>query len=316
MIRFVVKRLAIGVLTLVAVSLLIFVATEILPGDAAQAMLGEGASPEAVASLRQELGLDRSAPERYIDWLGRLATFDLGKTQGAAGVEIGTLIADRLGNTLILSAIVAVISIPLAVSVGLLTAMFPGSAFDRVVTFVTMCLMSVPDFFIATLLILVFTVYLGWFPSIITVPSYDSLGQMLYVLALPILTLCKVMFGQIARMTRAAVLNVLSSPYIEMAILKGVPRHTVILRHALRNVIGPIANVIAISTAYLISGVVVVETIFGFPGIAKLMVDAVQVRDIPLVQACGMLVCGTYVLLNLLADVVAIASNPRLRHPR
>ncbi len=316
MIRLVGQRLAIGVMTLFAVSVLVFTATEILPGDLAQAMLGEGATPETIAALRQQLGLDRSAVERYVAWLARLAAFDLGVTQGADGVPVGALIADRLSNTLALSAIVASISIPLAVTVGLLAAMFPASVYDRVVTFLTMCLIAVPDFFIATLLILLFTVYLGWFPSIVMVSSFDSLGQMLYLLALPILTLCKVMFGQIARMTRAAVLNVLSSPYIEMAILKGVPRRTVILRHALRNVIGPIANVIAVSTAYLISGVVIVETIFGFPGIAKLMVDAVQVRDIPLVQACGIIVCGTYVLLILLADLVAIASNPRLRHPR
>jgi len=221
-----------------------------------------------------------------------------------------------LPNTLMLSTIVATIAIPLAVCVGLLAAMFPASQYDRTVTFLTMCLMSVPDFFIATVLILVFTVHFGWLPSIVTDTRFDTFGQMLYVLALPILTLSMVMFGQIARMTRAAVLNVLSSPYIEMAILKGVPRRKIILRHALRNVIGPIANIIAVSTAYLISGVVIVETIFGFPGIAKLMVDGVQLRDIPLVQACGMIVCTTYVLFILLADLVAIAFNPRLRHPK
>ena len=194
--------------------------------------------------------------------------------------------------------------------------MFPASPFDRTVTFTTLCLVAVPEFFVATLLVLILAVQLNWLPAIATMREFESFGQMMRSMALPVTTLCVVLLAQMARMTRAAVLNVMSSPYIEMAILKGVPRRRIILRHALFNAIGPVVNIIALNLAYLVSGVVIVETIFAFPGLAKLMVDGVQVRDMPLVQACGMIFCGTYVVLILISDIASIVSNPRLRHPR
>jgi peptide/nickel transport system permease protein len=317
----IIKRIGIGLLILVAVSMLLFAATEILPGDLAQIRLGQEATPETLNALRKQLGLDRPATIRYFEWFIRMCRLDPGeslfKEGGMAGAQtVRELIADRLQNTLLLSCIVAGIAVPIALILGLLAAMFPTSIYDRTITFVTMCLMSVPDFFLATVLILVFTVSLGWLPSIVTVTSYKSVGHMLYVLALPIVTLCLKIFGQIARMTRAAVLNVMSSPYIEMAILKGLPRKYIILKHALPNVISPIVNVIAICIAYLVSGVVIVEAIFGFPGIANLMVNSVHGRDMPVVQACGMIICTAYVLFILAADILSILSNPRLRHPK
>ena len=321
MFRMIMRRLGIGLVTLWVVTILMFVGTEILPGDVAEIMLGQEATPESLAALREKLGLNKSAPARYFEWLGDMATFDLGLSLSGhsgtgGGATIEELIGARLENTLLLSSIVAVIAVPLSVTLGLLAAMFPTSLFDRAVTFSTLCLVAVPEFFIATMLVLILAVQLQWLPSISTMTDFESGWHLLRSLSLPVLTLCFVLLAQMSRMTRAAVLNVMSSPYIEMAILKGVPRRRIILRHALFNAIGPIVNIIALNLAYLVSGVVVVEVIFAFPGLAKLMVDAVQVRDMPLVQACGMLFCATYVVLILISDIASIVSNPRLRHPR
>ena len=322
MFRMIMRRLGIGVVTLWVVSLLMFAGTEILPGDVAEIMLGQEATPESLAALRGKLGLDKPAALRYLEWLGDMATFDLGLSlaghsgTGGGGATIEVLIGARLQNTLLLSSIVAAISVPLSVTLGLLAAMFPTSLYDRTVTFTTLCLVAVPEFFIATMLVLILAVQLQWLPSIATMTDFESVWHLLRSLSLPVLTLCFVLLAQMARMTRAAVLNVMSSPYIEMAILKGVPRRRIILRHALFNAIGPIVNIIALNLAYLVSGVVIVEVIFAFPGLAKLMVDGVQVRDMPLVQACGMIFCATYVVLILISDIASIVSNPRLRHPK
>lgn len=321
MFRMILRRLGIGVITLIVVSMLMFAGTEILPGDVAEIMLGQEATPSSLKALREELGLNKSAHVRYFEWLGDMFTFDLGMSlagrgNGGGGTTIEVLIGARLNNTLLLSSIVAIIAVPLAVTLGLIAAMFPTSLYDRIVTFTTLCLVAVPEFFIATMLVLILAVNLKWLPSIATMTDFESVGHMLRSLAMPIITLTVVLLAQMARMTRAAVLNVMSSPYIEMAILKGIPRRRIILRHALFNAIGPIVNIIAVNIAYLVSGVVIVETIFAFPGLAKLMVDGVQVRDMPLVQACGMIFCGTYVVLILISDIASIVSNPRLRHPK
>ena len=321
MFRMIMRRLGIGVVTLIVVSMLMFAGTEILPGDVAEIMLGQEATPSSLKALREELGLNKSAPVRYFEWLGDMMTLDLGMSlagrgNGGGGTTIDVLIGARLYNTLLLSSIVAAIAVPLSLILGLVAAMFPTSLYDRIVTFTTLCLVAVPEFFIATMLVLILAVNLKWLPSIATMTDFESFGHMMRSLAMPILTLVVVLLAQMARMTRAAVLNVMSSPYIEMAILKGVPRNRIILRHALFNAIGPIVNIIAVNIAYLVSGVVIVETIFAFPGLAKLMVDGVQVRDMPLVQACGMIFCGTYVVLILLSDIASIVSNPRLRHPK
>ncbi len=313
--QLVLRRLGIGLVTLWVVSILIFIGTEILPGDVAEILLGQQATPESLATLRQELGLDQSAPVRYLEWLRDMITGDLGVSK-AGGATIQSLIDSRLYNTLLLSAVTAVVAVPASIALGLLAAMFPGSRIDRLLTFGSLSLISVPEFLIATFLVLIFAVQLKWLPAITYTTDYDSIWRLLRSLAMPILTLSFVIAAQMIRMTRAAVLNVMSSPYIEYAILKGVPRTRIILRHALFNAIGPIANVIALNLAYLVSGVVVVETIFAFPGLAKLMVDGVQTRDLPLVQACAMIFCGVYVIFILLADIASILSNPRLRHPR
>ncbi len=313
--RMVFRRIGIGIALLWVVSVLIFAMTQVLPGDAAQIILGQQATPESLTALRKELGLDRPAIVQYFDWLGRMATGDLGISK-AGGATIASLIEGRLSNTVLMTALVALVAVPLSIFLGLVAAMFPGSWIDRSMTFITLCLIAVPEFFIATFLVLILAVQLNWVPAISYLSGREDFWQLMRALALPILTLTFVVSAQMIRMTRAGVLNVMNSPYIEMAILKGIPRKRIILRHALLNAVGPIVNVVALNLAYLVSGVVVVETIFAYPGLAKLMVDGVQTRDLPLVQACAMIFCGTYVILILIADIASILSNPRLRHPK
>ena len=315
------RRTAVGIATLFAVSILIFIGTSILPGDVANIILGQMSTPESLAVLRAKLGLDQPAYVRYFIWLGDLLTGNLGFSKagagaGTVGTSISDMLAPRLMNTLRLSGVVAVIAVPFALTVGLVAAMYPGTRVDRFVTFTTLGLISVPEFLVATLLVLVVAVQLGWLPATAYISGQETGLKLLRALAMPTLTLVIVAAAQIMRMTRATVLNVMSSPYIEMAILKGVPRSRIILRHALLNAIGPIVNIIALNLAYLVSGVVIVETVFAFPGLAKLMIDAVQTRDLPLVQACAMIFCATYIVLIFIADMASILSNPRLRHPK
>ena len=313
--QLILRRIGIGLILLWVVSVLIFALTQVLPGDAAQIRLGQQATEESLAALREKLGLDQPAYIQYFSWIGNLITGNLG-VSNAGGATIESLIANRIGNTLFMTAIVTCISIPLSVGLGLLAAMYPGRLLDRIITSGTLGLIAVPDFFIAIFLILFMAVQLGLVPAVSYLSGTESFLKSIHVLALPIGTLVIVVSAQMIRMTRAGILNVMSSAYIEMAILKGIPRRRIILRHALLNAVGPIVNVIALNLAYLVSGVVVVETIFAYPGLAKLMVDGVQTRDIPLVQACGLIFCSTYVILILIADVASILSNPRLRHPK
>ncbi len=313
-------RLGISVATLFVVSVLIFIGTNLLPGDVAQILLGQMATPESLAALQAKLGMDEPGHVRYFMWLRDVATGDMGFSKAGLGAGNATpivqILEPRIFNTLQLTSMVAVIAIPIALFLGLLAAMHPGTRLDRTVTFSTLSLISVPDFFVATFLVLVFAVYLGWLPSIAYLRGDETGWGLIRALAMPALTLIIIVSAQIIRMTRATVLNVMSSPYVEMAILKGVPRRRIILRHALLNAIGPIVNVIALNLAWLVGGVVIVEQIFAYPGLAKLMIDAVLVRDLPLVQACAMIFCASYVVLIFIADMASILSNPRLRHPK
>jgi len=313
--RMVIQRILIGFVTLWVVSVLVFVMTSLLPGDVAQIVLGQSATPESLAAYRAERGLNQPLIFQYFGWLGNMLTGDLGISK-AGGATISSLISGRLYNTMVMAGIVAVISVPLSVGLGLMAAMYPGTWIDKSLTFGTLALISVPEFFIATFMVLIFAVNLGWLPSIARVSAEQTMGEWWFSMAMPIIVLVIVVAAQMIRMTRAGILNVMNSPYIEMAILKGVRRKRIILRHAFFNTIGPIVNVIALNLAYLVSGVVIIETIFAYPGLAKLMIDGVQTRDLPLVQACAMIFCGTYVILIILADVASILANPRLRNPK
>lgn len=313
--QLILKRLLLGLFTMWIVSLMIFASTEILPGDVAESILGKEAPPDVIAAMRDRLGLDQPAYVRYAGWVSNLAKGDLGTSLGS-GRDISLLVGPRLWNTVFLAGITALIAVPLSVLLGIVAATKAGSFTDRSISLGTLLTISVPEFFLAALLVFFLAVKLGWFPAIPNVRPGQSFGTQLYSLFLPILTLTLAIMAHIARMTRNAILSVLSASYVEMAILKGVPRYHIIVLHALPNALSPIINVIALNLAYLISGVVIVETVFSYPGVARLMVDAVASRDIPLIQVCGLIFCGTYVLLNLVADILSILSNPRLRSPK
>jgi peptide/nickel transport system permease protein len=309
------SRVALGLVTLLAVSLLIFIATEVLPGDVASAVLGQGATPETLAVFRHELGLDRPAYVRYLEWLFNALRGDFGVALTNKR-DIVASISPKFDNTMFLAGYAALIAVPLAVGLGIVAAINEGKWIDRAANIVSLAAISFPEFFIAYVLILFLAVRAHWFPVLSTVFSDMSLGQRLYVVALPAVTLTMLVTAHMLRMTRSSVLSIMSQPYIEMAFLKGLKRSRVVFVHALPNAAAPIITVIALNLAYLIVGVVVIETVFVYPGIGQFMVDGVTKRDLPVVQACGLVFAGAVVILNTIADVLAILVNPRLRKAR
>jgi peptide/nickel transport system permease protein len=315
LLKLIAQRLALGFVTLLAASVLIFVGTEVLPGDLATAILQNSATPENVAALRLDLGLDRPAVVRYFEWLSGAAHLDFGKSLANQRAVIDEL-APRLSNTLFLAAYAAAVAVPSAVIMGLFAAIFQGSFYDRAVNTITLMTISVPEYFLAYIFVKYLAVELGWFPSLANVNADTSFGNRLYLTALPMLTLVLVVVAHMMRMTRASVLAVMASPYIEMAFLKGLPKWRIVVQHALPNALAPIVSVIALNLAYLIVGVVIVETVFVYPGLGQLMVDAVSKHDVPVVQAAGLIFASAFILLNMTADILAIMSNPRLRYPR
>ena len=309
------RRLTLGVLTLVVVSAIIFAGTEILPGDVAEAILGQAATEENVAAIREKLGLDRPAYVRYVEWLANFAQGDLGISLSNRR-PIAEQIGERFVNTLTLAGFAALIAVPLAIVLGLIAAIRQGTAFDKTISISTLAAISVPEFFVGYVLILVVAVKLQWLPSLSNVNSRMDFGQHLEALILPALTLTLVTVAHMMRMTRAAVISVMNSPYIEMAHLKGIENWRVVVQHALPNALSPIINVVVLNLAYLVVGVVVVEVVFTYPGMGQYLVDAVSKRDVPIVQSCGLIFAMTYVGLNLTADILSIMANPRLRHPK
>jgi peptide/nickel transport system permease protein len=319
LLRTVLQRLGLGLITLFVVSLIIFSAIEFLPGDFAKAILGQAATPETVEAFQKEIGLDKPPVERYLSWISGILQGDFGSSFSArVGFRrtVLEIITPRLWNTLFLAGITALIAIPLALGLGLLAALYRNSFFDRAVNALTLTTISFPEFFVAYILMLFLAVKFPIFHSLSNVSPDMPFLERLQRSALPVLTLVLVILAHMMRMTRAAIISLLASPYIEMARLKGVSPAQVILRHALPNAWAPIANVIAFNLAYLVVGAVIVEVVFVYPGIGQAMVDAVRSRDIPVVQACALIFAVTYILLNLLADVISIATNPRLLHPR
>ncbi len=315
MLRLIAQRLGLGFGTLLAASLLIFVGTEILPGDLASAVLQNSATPESLAEMRKELGLDRPAYVRYAEWLGGVATGDFGHSL-ASHRDVIEEITPRLTNTVFLAVYAALLAVPLAIVLGLMAAIWQGGIYDRLVNFVTLLTISVPEYLVGYILIKYLSVHYAWFPSLANVTPDTPFGDRLVLTFLPVLTLTLVVVAHMMRMTRASVLNIMASPYIEMAFLKGLPKWQVVVRHAFPNALAPIINVIALNLAYLIVGVVVVEAVFVYPGLGQLMVDAVSKHDVPVVQAAGLIFAAAFILLNMTADILAIVSNPRLRHPR
>jgi peptide/nickel transport system permease protein len=322
-VRTVLQRLALGLATLIVISIIIFSSIEFLPGDFGEAVLGQAALPETVQAFRDELGLDLPMYERYLSWLGNFLTGDLGHsfsgraaTGGDQSRAVVELMAPRLANTLFLASMAAIIAVPLSLFLGITAALYRNSIYDRTVNALTLTTISFPEFFVAYLLILILSSFTHIFPSLANISSDATFWERVYLSALPALTLTLVIIAHMMRMTRAAIINLMASPYIEMARLKGASKAQVILEHALPNAWAPIVNVIAFNLAYLVVGVVVVEVVFVYPGVGQLMIDAVTTRDVPVVQGCAMIFAATYILLNLFADIISIVTNPRLLHPR
>lgn len=309
------KRTGFALLTLFAISILIFAGLEALPGDTAQAILGQGATEENLEALRKELKLDLPLHIRYAAWLGDLAQGELGNSL-SNGRPVASMIGWRFENTLTLAFSAAVVSIPLAIILGLICALYQNSWLDKFLSTSTLSAISLPEFFVAYLLIVVFVVQFELFPSVAVLRPDMAFSELVSVLVLPCLTLTLVVLAHMMRMTRAAIIGILSSPYIEMARLKGVRRAKIIFYHALPNALAPIINVVVMDLAWLVVGVVVVEVVFVYPGLGQLLVDSVSKRDIPVVQASGLIFACTYIFLNLTADVLSILSNPKLRHPK
>ncbi|MDN2565167.1 ABC transporter permease [Aquibium sp. A9E412] len=313
--RLIAQRLALGVLLLFAVSVLIFAGTEILPGDVAQSILGQAATPQALENLREEMGLNQPAIVRYFQWLGGVLTGDLG-TALSNRQDIAESIGRRLGNTLFLAFWAAAVSVPLAILLGLLAVRYRNGLIDKAISGTALASTSLPEFFIGYVLIFFFAVKLGWFPSVSTVYDGMPFVDRMRGIALPAAALTLVVLAHMMRMTRAAILNVMQSAYIETAELKGLSQFDIIRRHALPNAIAPIVNVVMLNLAFLVVGVVVVEVIFVYPGMGQYLVDHVSKRDVPVVQAVGLIFATVYIVLNMIADIAAILANPRLRHPR
>lgn len=311
----VVRRIALGLLLLLGVSVLIFAGTQLLPGDIAEAILGQSATPEALANIRREMGLNDPAWLRYWHWLTHALVGDFGKAL-SNGQDISVALGKRLGNTLFLAFWATVVSVPLAIILGLIAVRHRNGTIDRVISGLGLASTSLPDFFVGYVLMYFFAVKLQWVTSVSMVYEGMPLGQRLGAIILPVAVLTAGVLAHMMRMTRAAILNVMQSAYIETAELKGLGALQVIYRHALPNALAPIINVVMLNMAFLVVGVVVVEVVFVYPGMGQYLVDHVAKRDVPVVQACGLIFATVYIGLNLVADIAGIFANPRLRHPK
>jgi peptide/nickel transport system permease protein len=309
----VLRRAFFGLLTLIATSVIVFAATEILPGDVATAILGQSATPEMTEAIREKLGLDQPLTQRYVRWLAGFATGEMGNSL-ATGANVADVVAPRLRNTLGLAAYAAIVAIPLSIGLGVLCAAWHQSLFDRALSSFSVFMVSVPEFVIAVVLVVVLAVELRLFPSVVARPSWSNPATLAWQLFLPMATIVFTMLAHLIRMTRTTLLEALASPYAEMALLKGASKWRILFRHALPNAVGPVLSVIALNIGYLISGVAVIEVVFSYPGLGKLMVDSIFYRDLPLIQATAMIFCAVYVLCNTLADLSAAVLNPRLGH--
>ncbi len=310
---FIVRRLLLSVLTLFVVSVIIFAATQALPGDAARSILGRGATPEALENLRLELGLNEPAVQQYLYWIGDFLTGDLGISL-AANIPVTELLSDRILYSSFLMLVAALVSIPLGIVIGAVSARRRDSAFDHTMSMTTLGLAALPEFVVGlTLVVLFSTTIFQWLPGVVV--TEPGVGPWHYPkeLILPTATLVIAVVPYTARIMRASMVEILESDYVEMARLKGLPERLVLWRHAVPNGLAPTFQVAALNLAYLAGGIVVVETVFNYPGIGLALVEAVQSRDMPVVQALALLIAGLYVVLNMLADIATILVSPRLR---
>ncbi len=312
MLRMVLQRLMLGVITLGLVSLIIFAALEILPGDACTALLKQDAQGQRLLNCQKELGLDRPAYQRYLSWAGGAVQGDLGLS-AHSNKPISSMVADRLKNSLLLGVTALAVGLPLAFAAGILAALRRDKVLDLVLSSLAIGAMTIPEFVSATVLILVFSGWLGWLPGIVLTPPGAPLAKFFPEIILPVAVLAMVMTAHILRTVRSSMLEVLDSDYVRMATLKGVPYRTMVLRHVLPNALLPAINVVALTVAWLLGGVVVIEMVFNYPGLGRLMIGAISDRDLALVQSIALIVATVYVLVNLSADLLTLVANPRLR---
>lgn len=313
MIRLIVRRLVVSLAVLWLVTLLVFLATLLLPGDPARAILGQQATPERIAALQHQLHLDEPVWQRYLGWLGGPFTGDLGTSTSAQGPVIEVL-GDRISASLVLLVLAAVIATPLGLALGTWSSMRRGRVTDQTVSGISLVIAALPEFVIGIALIVLFsTTVFKILPSVTLAAPGEPVWRQPSQLILPVATLVLVVTPYIARMMRATMNEVLDSGYVEMARLKGMRERTVLIRHALPHAVGPVAQVVALQLAWLAGGVVVVEFLFRYPGIGQALIDAVSKRDVAVVQAITLIIAALYIVVNLLADVIGILANPKLR---
>lgn len=312
MLGLIARRTGSAVVTLVLISVLVFIGLELMPGDACTAYLGRDGKGQALENCRERMGLNRPAAERFLEWAGKVVTGDLGLSMKREK-PIVEIVGWRLRNTLVLSAVAALIGIPLAIVLGVIAGLRRDRPVDLALSSISIFAMTIPEFISATLLILVFSITLGWTSGVVTVSYKAPVLNLLAVSILPAATLTFILTAHILRMVRSSVIDVLDSDYVQMARLKGVPYRQVVWRHVVPNSLLPAISVIGLTIAWLLGGVVIVESVFNYPGLGRLAVDAVGDRDLPLVQAIALLFGLTYVLTNMASDLLALALNPRLR---
>ena len=312
MARFLARRLALLLLTLWLMSILVFAIASVLPGDVAQTILGQYATPEAVAGLRREMDLDHPPPVLYLRWITGLVTGDWGESHSLQ-VPIADVLPGRLYNSLVLAAAALLVIVPLSIALGLFAALRQDRFADRAISITGLSLMAVPEFVSGIILLSVFGIWLGWLPTTSVAAGGDPLTQP-ELIVLPVASLSLVFFGYVSRMMRASTIAVLGSAYVRTALLKGLPLRQVLVRHVLRNAIVPTITVVMSSIGYLVGGLVVVESLFGYPGLGGLLLYAGLNNDIPLLEACAMIVAVTYMLGNLAADLLYAYLNPRIRY--
>ncbi len=315
MVILIIRRFLLALVTLFIISIIIFIGVEALPGDTATAYLGQSATPESLKALREEFGLNTPAPQRYLNWLGDMLKGDLGDSM-ARRKPVSEIIGNQFRNTVVLAAAAAIIGIPLAIVLGVFAGLTRDKWPDILVSLVAILGMTLPGFVTATVLIYVFSIRLGWFPAIALVSSNAPVREILPNIILPIITLTFVMVAHILRLVRTNMIEVMVSNYVQMARLKGVPAMKIVFLHALPNAMLPSINVIALTLAWLLGGVAIIETVFNYPGIGKLLINAIGDRDLALVQGIAMILASIYIGVNLIADLLALVLNPRLRTSR
>lgn len=312
--RLVLQRLGSLLATLVIMSFIIFMLVEIMPGDVAQMILGQSATEEAVAALREARGLNDPVLQRYVRWVGALATGDLGESIYMQGVAINSILWRRVGHSLVLALAAFILFVPLSIFLGVLAGVKEKKPTDSVISFFGLATMALPEFVSGVILITVFAVTLDWFPIVSVIPIGETLFGNLDILVLPALSITFVMFGYVSRMQRSSMISVMNSDYVRAAILKGMPRRYVIFRHALKNALLPTITIIGMNMGWLFGGLVVVETLFGFPGMGSLLMTAIKTRDVPLIEACVLLITVIYSLSTMVTDIMYSYLNPRIRY--